>query len=156
MKSLITETLQKSDNTAGRALLRQLNTDEMMSARTAMGLDWPKDRDALTKASPKEYANIFRSLYVSTYLRRTFSNSILSILADTPHQNQLPAGLPPEVKISHKFGVTPYGQSSHDCGIVYLEKKDYLICVMSENATSSEADRIIADISKITYEFMTP
>jgi beta-lactamase class A len=152
---LIKYALVQSDNTAARALLRQLTVDEVMEARLAMGLDWPKAQDDVTRASPKEYANMFRSLYVSSYLRRAFSNEILSLLADTPFDEQLAAGLPTGVRMSHKYGVTTEEDSTHDCGIVYLPNHHYLICAMSKGAGVEEANQVIALLSKETYEYMS-
>lgn len=154
VEELIKYALVDSDNTAMRALLHQLTIDEIMEARLAMGLNWPKEKDDVTRASPREYANMFRSLYIASYLRRPFANQMLSLLADTPFDNQLVGGLPTNVRVSHKYGVTPDEESTHDCGIVYLEQKNYLICVMSKGAPVETADRMIAEISKETYEFM--
>lgn len=155
INELIQYALVKSDNTAARTLLHQLSADDVMEARLAMGLDWPKEKEDVTRASPKEYANMFRSLYLSTYLRRVFSNEILSLLADTPFDAQLAAGLPANVRLSHKYGVTPDEESTHDCGIVYLETHDYLICAMSRGASVEEANKVIRAVSKVTYEHMS-
>ncbi len=155
IKDLIYYTLVQSDNTAARTLLNQLSLDDVMEARLAMGLDWPKEKDDVTKASVKEYANMFRSLYLSTYLRRVFSNEILSLLADTPFEEQLVSGIPSSIRLAHKYGVTPDEESTHDCGIVYLKDHHYIICAMSKGATVEEANRVIGSASKVTYEFMT-
>ncbi len=143
-----------SDNTALLTINRRIISEEdILDARLGLGI-----RTMLVEneeLSPKEYANIFRSLYLSSYLRRSFSQYALSLMQKTHYESQLPAGLPPGVKIAHKVGLYTTKGYYHDCGIVYLPEKPYLICVMSMNTTKERADAIISQISRETYLFMS-
>ncbi len=151
VQELLTRMIQESDNVAMRTLANHFVDDEDY-ARTIsmMGLYQTSNEQSV---SPREYGNIFRSLYFSTYLRRPFSELALSILEGTKFISQLPSGLPAGVKISHKVGFDYQLGYYHDCGIVYLPKKHYLICIMSQNTTLERADEVISSISKITYDF---
>jgi len=150
IKQLITQMVQESDNTAMNALIGFATDEDYMRVVTMIGL--PKQYEG-NAVSPKEYANIFRLLYFSTYLRRPFSEIALTVMMDTKFNSQLPAGLPADVKISHKVGFDTTRGFYHDCGIVYLKDHNYLICVMSKNTVQEKADKMISQLSKIVYDY---
>ena len=67
--------------------------------------------------------------------------------------NGLNIYLPEEIKIAHKTG--DLDKLEHDVGIVYLDNKDYIICVLTKNLDSNiEGKKIISNVSKIVYEDM--
>jgi beta-lactamase class A len=154
VKELLEIMIQKSDNTAMRTLSnRFVNDANYLEVTSIMGLP-PPDGGIIT-VSPKEYSNIFRSLYYSNYLRRPFSELALSIMTETEFKEQLSAGIPENIKISHKFGSNDNLKYYHDCGIIYLEKKNYILCVMSKGNTKEEANLMISNISKIVYGYVS-
>jgi beta-lactamase class A len=53
--------------------------------------------------------------------------------------------------MAHKTG--ELGQVSHDGGIVYTEKGDYIIVVLSESTLPKGAEERIANISKDVYAY---
>ncbi len=153
IRELLVEMLKESDNTAFFTFNRRiLSEQDVVEARLAMGL--PPPTNQMTLLSPKEYMNIFRALYFSTYLRRPFSELALSMLLETDFNSQIPAGLPKDVKVSHKVGMWRDGSYFHDCGIIYLQNKDYMLCIMSMNTTQVESDRVMQETSKVIYDYM--
>jgi len=106
--------------------------------------------------SPKDYSNILRTLYYSSYLKRYSSNLLLSYLTQTRFEKSLPAGVPPDVKVAHKVGyyLAKEGEEHHDCGIFYYDHSPYILCIMTQGLTQEEADAFAAQISRITYDFM--
>lgn len=154
IKELLESMIRESDNTAMNVLsTRFVNDTDYLEVTAIMGL--PRPEKNIITVSPKEYSNIFRSLYYSNYLRRPFSEIALSIMTETSSFNQLPAGIPPNVKISHKFGENSKVGYYHDCGIIYLPEKNYILCVMSKGGTKKEADLVISNVSKIVYEYVS-
>ena len=155
IKDLLKTMIQDSDNTAMNTLSRLVTEEDINEARVAIGLPYLVEiNNTSVKVSPKEYSNILRSLYISSYLRRPFSQLALTIMLETNYNTQLPQKLPPNTKIAHKVGFYKEGGYFHDCGIVYTTQKNYIICVMSENTTKEESERIISTISQVTYNFM--
>jgi hypothetical protein len=150
---LINYLVKESDNTALIALNNLLNEDEINTARLALGLPHINPNN-VTLLSPKQYSNSFRSLYFSTYLNREFSQLALSILSDTDYRTQLVTGVPTDVKVSHKYGAYRNGGYFHDCGIIYLPKKPYMLCIMSHDSSKEEADRVISELSSMIYNFV--
>lgn len=154
---LVQTMLQESDNTAANALARITTPEEWIETRLTMGLPLPDFENQQTLVSPKEYSNIFRTFYLSTYLTREHSQYLLSLLSGTSFNDQLVAGVPEGVTVSHKVGIRSEGdrvaKEFHDCGIVYAEHP-YLLCVMVEGRSQAEATALIAKISEVTYQFV--
>jgi len=147
--------LVESDNTATRLLVRQLSEGAIDAVFDA--LDLPKDRqDGAAVISPKSYASILRSLYLSSYLERAHSNEILDILTRTNFNDQIPAGVPEGVKVAHKIG-TFEGQDAqpvhNDCGIIYVPNRPYALCIMvpGDEATSRKHMQYL---SKMVYGYI--
>ena len=75
---------------------------------------------------------------------------MLSFLLAQDKRTKIPAGLPTNIQVANKTGENDLCQ--HDIAIVYGEKTDYILCVMSENA-GKEADVLphIQEVSALTY-----
>ena len=109
--------------------------------------------------SARAYSRIFRVLYDSTYLPWDLSERALSLLSKTTFTQGIVAGVPAGTVVSHKFGertlVSETGVVSarelHDCGIVYKNNDPYFLCVMTRGSDFPKLQKIIADISRMTY-----
>ena len=154
VRDLLTYVTKESDNTALFALNSLLTQQEYWDARAAVGLPFVSEANDAT-VSPKQYANILRALYLSTYLRRSFSQLALSMMSETYYTEELQAGIPASVKIAHKIGYYQTGGYYHDCGIIYVPDKPYILCVMSRDGTPDEANAAIGGISAIVYKYVT-
>jgi beta-lactamase class A len=156
IRELLGYLVKESDNTAVLTLTSELlMMDDIYSANLAMGLPTNDSLSEQPLLSVKEYSNIFRSLYYSTYLRRRFSELALVLMMNTDYSAQLPAGVPKDVKVAHKIGFYKEEGYYHDCGIVYYEPNPYLLCVMTGGLTQSEADNFISSISKVVYDYVS-
>lgn len=143
-----------SDNTANLALRRTLEFGDFADAMLGMGIPYRNSiniTDARMPLSAKDYSNVFRSLYLSTFLKRPSSNLALSLLVDTNFEEGLPAGVPSCLTVSHKVGVLKKDRQYHDCGIVYA-KSPYIACVMTEGLSQDEAYMTIKEISGMIYK----
>lgn len=160
VKELIEIGLIYSDNTAVTSLHQFLLDDRWKEARLAMGLPLVSISESKqgVELTPKQFSNVFRSLYYSGYLSRSSSNWILGLLSHTVFKIGIPAGVPEDVIVSHKIGVWFDENSSigsvHDCGIVYANKP-YILCIMSENTTTEEGNRVIEEISRTVYNYVS-
>jgi beta-lactamase class A len=156
IKELMGYLIKESDNTAVLTLSNELLTmDDIVRANLAIGLPVEDATSEAPLLSTKDYSNIFRSLYYSTYLRRRFSELALILMTETDYNSQLPAGVPKDIKVAHKIGFYIEEGYYHDCGIVYYEPNPYLLCVMTEGMTKAEADKFISSISKTVYSYVS-
>lgn len=58
------------------------------------------------------------------------------------------------IKIAHKIGVFN-NQVQSDCGIVYLDNNNFVICIMIKGDDDDVTNSRIADLSKIAYDFLS-
>ena len=85
--------------------------------------------DDLPKTSSNDVSLLFARLYAGKLLSKESSEAFLALLKKQEIVNRLPQGLPDGTTIAHKTGDL-YGYM-HDAGIVYGEKTDYVVTVMS-------------------------
>lgn len=150
-------TLVDSDNTAKNVIFTHLPdkaVDDVFDF-----LDIPKETDGLLPiVTPKNYSSIIRSLYLSSFLEKANSNEILDLLTQSSFNDKLTAKLPKELKVAHKIGVyekdNPDKSIFTDCGIVYVPKRPYILCLM-ERDTEKNAQEHMSTVSKIVYDYVS-
>ena len=78
---------------------------------------------------------------------------MLSLLLNQDTRIKIPGALKESVQVANKTGENDKNQ--HDIAIVYGDRTDYILCVMSENA-GKEADAVsnIRKISALTYYYL--
>lgn len=155
VEELIRRMIVFSDNQALVLLTERLPLSEMQSLFSMLGVGDDVLIDGNSKLTVKEYAGFFRILFNSSYLSRASSEKALTLLSTTDYYDALPAGVPEEVIVSHKFGEAGTGtheRQLHDCGIVYFPDHPYLTCIMTRGENVETLKTTIRDISKFIYE----
>ena len=89
--------------------------------------------------------------YIYYYSDNYFRNLMIDILQNQKIKGGLDLELPKDVIIGHKTGDLDYLE--HDVGIVFLENSNYIICVLTKNIINPDAQKLIGEISKITFNF---
>jgi beta-lactamase class A len=109
--------------------------------------------------TPEDIAEILARLYRGQIVSDTVSKTMIAILKNNFDYAEIPRLLPADVSVAHKTGAL--NASRHDCGIVYSPQRDYVLCILSrENVDQTwrldtEARVTIAELARITHEFMT-
>lgn len=100
------------------------------------------------------YASLFRILYNATYLDPQHSSIALDLLSKSNFKKGLLAGLPADMVVAHKFGERGFNDDYqlHDCGIVYLPKTPYLLCIMTRGKSFAKLSESIRSVSAIVYQ----
>lgn len=155
VEELIEYMIIHSDNNATMTLLDMIGDDYLIKVMIDCGVN-AENRDLSTDCiSIKEYSSFFRILYNASYLSREMSEKALKLLSQVSFNKGLPAKLPNEIKVAHKFGERAFTDSDikqlHDCGIVYVPGSPYLLCVMTKGNDFDQLVSIIADISELVY-----
>jgi beta-lactamase class A len=155
IRDLIYRMIVYSDNNAFTFLTKIVDPalfDEVYSNLRLQNPRAIKDDEFL---SVQTYESFFRILYNASYLNRSSSEWALEILSKSEFRAGLVSGVPPSVKISHKFGEKSDAIDGtvqlHDCGIIYYPRHPYLLCVMSQGPNFELLDDVIAEISRIAY-----
>lgn len=157
IEELLRKLLGYSDNTAYRILLRNMKSSELQPIVEELGLEALFQPDG--RVSAKEYSRIFRSLYVSSFLKRENSQKLLEWLTDSSFKEFLSAGLPQEVNFAHKWGRNENFGVWADSGIVYSPSRPYLITVMIKDKAGAGLDKdekvkaLMREISQKAYEY---
>lgn len=106
-------------------------------------------------SSPKSSAFDILAFYEKLYkgelggIKNT--EKMVSLLKNQQLNDGLPKYLPDKSRVVSKTG--DIGWFKHDAGIVYTEKGDYIIVVMSESESPSGAQERIALLSKAVYDY---
>ena len=111
--------------------------------------------------SPADMAKVLKMAYDKTLFSPWVSEQMIDIMKRCHTNSRIPKHLPRGVECAHKTGTMD--KVANDCGIVYTEKGDYLLCLFyNGNVASQEeydanvkgrlSDGLLAEISKEIYE----
>lgn len=100
-----------------------------------------------------DIALFLEKLYKGGLANQENTNRMLNLLKSQTLNNKLPKLLPTDLVIAHKTG--EIASFSHDSGIVFTPKGDYIIVVLSDTDMPSGAEERISQISKNVYEYFT-
>lgn len=150
IKELLRYMIVHSDNDATMLLLNNLPMTEFEKTFTDLGMSKELTKNE-ARISPKNYASFWLVLYNGSYLNFDNSDYALGLLSETDFSDGIVKGVPPNIKVAHKFGEkgdqTNHG--FHETGIVYANNTPYLITVMTEG---SHQEKLPAALQKISAE----
>lgn len=158
IKQLIEQMIIYSDDVSYNLLNQQIPSTDIIKIYNELGVDVSK---ALTDPngyiiSVKDYASFFRILFNASYLNQEMSEYALKLLSQSDFKDGLITNLPKNITVSHKFGERQYLNTGlkqlHDCGIVYVPNKPYLLCVMTRGDNFDILKNTIQNISQIVYQ----
>ncbi|HKA20655.1 MAG TPA: serine hydrolase [Blastocatellia bacterium] len=94
---------------------------------------------------------IFRRIAERRAVSPKASDEMIKIMLDQTFNEGIPAGLPPEARVSHKTGSIT--KVNHDAAIVYPpDRKPYVLVVLTRGLEDEKAaHKLIADISRVVY-----
>lgn len=154
LRRLAQYALEQSDNTATHAIYDHMKGVLSEEDQSLAQLDVDQNlENGQAVINAKSYSFVMKSLYFSAYLTRDHSQEILRYLTKSTEHNRLTKELPSDVKVAHKNGVYNQAWAESDCGIVYLPKRPYVICVMV-GLPETQANSFIADVSKTIYDYI--
>lgn len=154
MEHAITE----SDNTAQNVLLSLLTPEEINSVFEYLDIPF-KSENNYPIISAKNYSSILRSLYLSSFVGYESSQEILNLMTQSIYTDKIPAGVPKDIPVAHKIGVFETEEQSQestfsDCGIVYVPKRPYILCIMTRG-TDEFTQNTMRAISKTIYDYVS-
>lgn len=111
------------------------------------------ERGLNNTTTARDLAIILRAIQEGKAGSSAATREMLSILLAQEFNERIPAGLPPGVKVAHKTGdITAV---AHDAAIVYPPKRSpYVLVVLTKGiADQKKSDSLIADLSRIVYDY---
>ncbi len=166
IRELIRRSIVYSDNTTAQLLSDFYAPGYFDLILNALGIQFRLDEvNNEDLVNPRNYANIFRSLYNSSYLTAKYSNELLEILTETEYRNGAIKHIPADVKVAHKFAeravLDIYGNAAfrqfHECGLVYVKNgsEPYTFCIMTEGTQFESLEKIQQEVGEEIYRLMS-
>jgi len=162
IRELITQMISYSDNESYQLLNQNMPFEALIKVYNDLGVDISKGFSDPNGniLSVKSYASFFRILFNASYLNKDMSEEALRILSLSQFHDGLTAKLPQNIIVAHKFGERQFTDTGikqlHDCGIIYLPSKPYLLCVMTQGKDFKRLSQIISQISSQIYDELKP
>lgn len=148
--------LTESDNTAAKAIVPYVTEQDFQSVYDALDIELRADHEGAL-VSAKSYASILKALYFSSVLNKESSEEILDLLSKTKFPDKLVAGVPNDVIVAHKIGNFEDNNGNEgfrDCGVVYVPRRPYMLCMFSVGDEQTARDRM-QQVSKTIYDYVS-
>ncbi len=158
LRDLATMMVAVSDNSATNVLIDRVGMQNVNAMLDSLGLTHTRlrrkmmDLDAAKQgreniSTPREMMTLLEAIYKEKLLNNESTADFFKVLS-TNKDSWIPRDLPADLKIANKPGALEGVRN--DSGIVFVEARPYLICVMT-SFLSNERDGEQA-ISKISFE----
>ncbi len=153
VQSALSRMITISDNYSALLLTEKVRLSQVSLLLSQNSLTESKVGSSSGRPSTSAYdmALFYKKLYEGKIAEKSLTAGMLSLLKHQMLNTKIPKYLPKNVDVSHKTG--ELGLLSHDAGIVYTPKGDYIIIVLTETSSPAVANEIIAKISKSVYEY---
>lgn len=152
LKTLAKLAIEQSDNTAAYVLGNYtVGLEKVQALMTQWGLT---QTDMVNnKTSNRDMSILFEKIYKGEITNAASTQEMLAFFKDTDFEDRLPALLPQSTMVYHKIGNEI--AVMHDAGIITDDKTTYYIGVFSSDITDEEeAKKIIAEVSKLVYDYL--
>ena len=158
IQDLLRMMIVHSNNDATATIAQRVRVNEYGNMFNELGLTamTGNSKDFEYQISPKDYSKFMRILYNASYLNRKNSAYCLDMLNHTEYRNGFLRFMPANHSCAHKFGVSFTKSETtqfHESGIFYLDAQSYILTVMTEGYDADVLQQLLADISKICYDF---
>lgn len=143
--------ITESNNDYAQTLAKQYgwtNIEEEMKKK--LGIDFSFSEGLET--SVKSIGILFEDIALSLKVSRDEASFLLNLLKDQKKTSKLPKYLPPSIYSHNKTG--EFEEFSHDAGIFYTPKANYILVFMSKTKVPGETNEQMALMSKEIYEIL--
>jgi len=107
--------------------------------------------DGAPKTTAFDVALFFEKIYKGEIVDKKSSSEMLTLFKNQKLNDKLPKYLPQGIDLAHKTG--EISSFSHDGGIVFGKKSDYVIVILSRTDYPPLAEERIAKISKSVFDY---
>lgn len=136
----------ESDRTAYKIIKNILGDTAFSSFLTEEGTS---DTSVATgETTPRDMGILLQNLFQGKIVSDKSKNEIFNFLTNTNYESWITAGVPKGVRVAHKFGQDISVMA--DAGIIF-SKEPYVLVIMGNGITQSDADKIFPAVSKDVY-----
>jgi beta-lactamase class A len=164
VERLIGLMIYDSDNTATNIVTNLVGIDYLNSSFKAFGLkntdlsrkiaDYhSRDKGIENYTTAEDMALLLEKIYRRSLGNKNVSDQCISMLKLTRLNDRIPKYLPVDITIAHKTGLEK--GVCHDAGIVFTNKGDFVIVVLTKHANSNSvpSKEFIAKVSLHAYKY---
>lgn len=149
--------LVHSDNTAANALMRRLGVQPMVQYYRSLGIRYgtprmhtPGELWEGNRIAPEDLGIVLRNIWEAARRSPEPWEELLGFMRESRSKGRIPAGLPSHVPVANKTGSK--GTSFHDAALV-LDRRPYVLVVMTQGMTARQASHYIAAVSREVWEW---
>ena len=156
MSEAVRLAIEDSDNTAAKVIADQVQQQDFDAVYQGLDITLDTDKNGAI-ITAKNYSSILQALYFSAVINRDDSEKLLDLMTKTKFSDKLAAGIPTDIPVAHKIGDFNdfKGNTAFtDCGIVYLPKRAYMLCMLSIGDQQTAIDRM-SSVSRVIYKYLT-
>lgn len=111
------------------------------------------DFNSPPKTTASDMLLFYEKLYKKELVTPERSDEMMDLLRRQELNDRIPKYLPKAVSVAHKTG--ELGGAKHDAGIVFSDKGDYILVMMSDTNAPQHAAEVQARISENIYNLIT-
>jgi beta-lactamase class A len=160
-RDLATIMVAVSDNSATNVLIDRVGMDKVVRLTESLGLPHTQLRRKMMDlqaaaqgreniSTPREMMTLLEQIYRGKVIEAPLLDDFFNVLA-THKDSWIPRDLPADLKIANKPGELEGVRN--DSGIVFVQNRPYVICVMSTYLKSERAgEEAITRISRLAYD----
>ena len=160
LRDLATMMVAVSDNSATNVLIDRVGMENVNAMLDSLGLAHTRlrrkmmDLEAAKQgreniSTPREMMTLLEAIYKGKLLNKDSTTDFFKVLS-TNKNSWIPRDLPAEVKIADKPGALEGVRN--DSGIVFVEERPYVICVMTAFLTNErDGEQAISKVSFATW-----
>jgi beta-lactamase class A len=159
--------ITRSSNLATNALIELVGaqranaTAHELGARNIKVLRGVEDGKAFraglnNTTTARDLAVLLTAIETGTAASRSSCDEMRDVLLHQEFNDEIPAGLPPGIKVAHKTGwITGV---LHDAAVVYPpNRKPYVLVVLTRDVPDEKvARKLIVDVSRLVYQHAVP
>lgn len=146
-----------SDNNANVELVNRMDMAVFNKTFKDLRLTAPDLMDRNYVIGTRDYSKFLEALYNAAYLSISASEYATELLVEATFKDGILKKLPRNVPVAHKMGEWGDGRTVelHDCGIVYIENRPYIITVMTRGNDMEKLSETIGTISRLVFDAMS-
>ncbi len=152
--------IKDSDNEACNTLIDAVGMQEINTFIQTCGFEDTKLQRKMLQSGDENYTSardcgaVLTGIYEGSYVDPDTSELLLEDLKNQTRTTKIPAGVPSGVETANKTG--ELDRVENDAAIVWTDAFPYILCIMSEDLTSTaDARANIVNISSKVYAYMT-
>ncbi|MEI8053282.1 MAG: serine hydrolase [Bacteroidota bacterium] len=157
VKELLYYMIVFSDNDATLLLNNIIDRTVFSKVFSDIGFKDPDYNSNDYKMTAGNYSDFFKELYNASYLNFKNSEECLSLLSKSDFKEGMLSGIPANCVVAHKFGEGGFSNTPNfsESGVIYCGKSPFILTVMTKGTDMKKLPKVVADITKSVYEFMS-